>query len=176
MSRLRWAKFFWTDWSSDNALSLCSLAAQGLWLRLLCIAAQNEPYGSILIGGRQPSDQELAKLVRPAIDVRRFRKLLAELERRHVVKRDADGTLFSSRMRVDYQQFVDQSRKGNKSWEARKNKGMPGSRFERENVVPFRPDADVDASPPKRPHRRRANGKGSGWADIATDLAAEAGE
>lgn len=38
-SQLRWAKFFWADWAGDNCLSLCTLAAQGLWMRLLCIAA-----------------------------------------------------------------------------------------------------------------------------------------
>ena len=109
-------------------------------MRLLCLAAQNEPYGSILIGGRQPSEAELAKLIKPPLDLRRFQRLLAELERRNVIKQDADGTLFSSRMRADYAQSARQSTRGNSSWKARQNKGMPDSRFERENVVPFEPE------------------------------------
>ena len=30
MSGLPWGKFFWKDWLTDPALSVCSLAAQGL--------------------------------------------------------------------------------------------------------------------------------------------------
>ena len=177
MSRLRWSKMWWADWAGDNALSLCSLAAQGLWMRLLCLAAQNEPYGSILVGGRQPSEMELVKLIKPPIDARRFRKLLAELERRNVIKRDPDGTLFSSRMRADFAESARQSTRGTASWKARQNKGMPGSRFERENVVPLRPESDAeDRTPLKPPRRSRRNGKASGWTDIATDLAASGGE
>lgn len=98
MSRLRWAKFFWEDWASDNALSLCSLAAQGLWMRMLCIAAQGDDYGMLTVNGQSVSDDELAKLIRPHIDPRRFTRLLAELERKKVVSRDANGTLFCRRM------------------------------------------------------------------------------
>lgn len=98
MSRLRWAKFFWEDWASDNALSLCTLAAQGLWMRMLCIAAQGDDYGMLTVNGQPVSDEELAKLIRPHIDPRRFARLLAELERKKVVSRDANGTLFCRRM------------------------------------------------------------------------------
>ena len=128
MSRLRWAKFFWADWAGDNALSLCSLAAQGLWMRLLCIAAQNEPYGTILISGRQPTEVELAKLIQPPIRVRDFRRLLRELEYRHVIKRDADGNLYSARLRADLTESQANSIAGTIS--AKK----------RSNVVPFVPN------------------------------------
>jgi hypothetical protein len=167
MSKLRWAKFFWADWAGDNALSLCSLAAQGLWMRLLCIAAQNEPYGSILSGGRQPPDEELAKLMRPAIRVERFRRLLAELELRKVVKRDPDGTLFSARMRADLTQSVQQSDNGRKSWKARQNNEMKGARFEpdKQNThIRFKPEAEAEEeeeSPPVGPPLGGARGRGS---------------
>jgi len=167
---------WWADWANDNALSLCSLAAQGLWMRLLCLAAQNEPYGSILIGGRQPSEAELAKLIKPPLDLRRFQRLLAELERRNVIKQDADGTLFSSRMRADYAQSARQSTRGNSSWKARQNKGMPDSRFERENVVPFEPEERSrrkKKNPPNPPRPSRAKGKGDGWAEFGAEMAAK---
>jgi len=169
VSRLRWSKMWWSDWAGDNALSLCSLAAQGLWMRLLAVAAQNEPYGSILVGGRQPSDEDLANLMRPPLDVRRFRRLLAELERRHVAKRDADGTLFSSRMRADYRQSDSQSRKAKIG--ISKGYGFSGSGQNQKKKKKKNP-------PPKSPKVIDLNQhrKASGWADIATDLAASGGE
>jgi len=105
MSRLRWARWFWQDWSDDNALALCSHAAQSIWMRLMCIASQGSDYGSITINGIIPTDEQLAKLIRPAVDVRRFRRLLAELERKNVVSRDVNGTLFCRRMRVELESF-----------------------------------------------------------------------
>jgi hypothetical protein len=39
MSGTRWSKFYWSDWDGDMRLRLCSLAAQGLWMQMLCIAA-----------------------------------------------------------------------------------------------------------------------------------------
>jgi hypothetical protein len=95
MSKLRWAKWFWADWSNDTALNLCSLAAQGLWMRLLCIAAQGEPYGCVTIKGRPPSIAELRSLCHDNPDDegdphrnggRRFRSWLAELERHGVLQ------------------------------------------------------------------------------------------
>src|SRR5215472_153856 len=131
---------WWNDWAGDNALSLCSLAAQGLWMRLLCIAAQNEPFGSILISGRQPSDEELASLIKPAIKVARFRKLLAELERRNVVKRKPNGVLFSSRMEADWKLNGLQSDKGLASWKSRKNKGVSTPAVQTEAPIRFKPE------------------------------------
>ena len=47
-----WSKFFWNDWENDPALKLCSLAAQGLWMRMLCICAKGETRGWLLVSGR----------------------------------------------------------------------------------------------------------------------------
>jgi len=170
---------WWADWANDNALSLCSLAAQGLWMRLLCLAAQNEPYGSILIGGRQASEAELAKLIKPSLDLRRFQRLLAELERRNVIKRDADGTLFSSRMRADYAESTRQSTRGNKSWKARQTKTIDDIRFRPGgNIYPIRSEPEERSrrkkkNPPNPPRPSRAKGKGDGWAEFGAEMAAK---
>jgi hypothetical protein len=98
VTKLRWAKFFWADWADDSALALCSLTAQGVWMRLLCIAVQSSSYGTVLIGGRQPTDQELASLMRPRMKPSHFRRALAELERNNVAKRDPNGALTCLRL------------------------------------------------------------------------------
>ncbi|RWG79271.1 hypothetical protein [Mesorhizobium sp.] len=62
MSGTVWSKFFWSDWESDPNLRLCSLAAQGLWMRMLCIAAAHEPVGYVAIAGKGLDDAALARL------------------------------------------------------------------------------------------------------------------
>jgi hypothetical protein len=101
VNKLRWGKFYWSDWADDPALALCSLAAQGLWMRLLCIAAQGTPYGHVTVNGKPPSMSDLAKLVRPRPRTTFVERLIAELERNGVVERAACGCLVSRRMEHD---------------------------------------------------------------------------
>jgi hypothetical protein len=90
VSKLRWAKFFWADWANDTALGLCSFAAQGLWMRMLCLMAQGDPYGCLTIKGRPPTMAELRKLCGGATDsshrnsARDFARWFAELEHNEV--------------------------------------------------------------------------------------------
>ena len=95
--RLHWAKFSWDHWENDPALSLCSLAAQGLWMRMLCIAQKHDGY--LLVAGAGPSAEQLSRLVRstPA----EVEGLLAELESGRVFSRDSKGVIFSRRSVAD---------------------------------------------------------------------------
>jgi hypothetical protein len=108
VNKLRWGKFYWSDWADDPALALCSLAAQGLWMRLLCIAAQGTPYGHVTISGKPPSLQQLAQLLMRDHDpwrhrVRTIDRLITELERNGVAQRAPCGCLISRRMVRDGQ-------------------------------------------------------------------------
>jgi hypothetical protein len=47
--------WYFNDWENDPALKACSLAAQGLWKRLLCIAARSPEHGVVQIEGRTSS-------------------------------------------------------------------------------------------------------------------------
>ena len=47
-----WTKFFWQDWAADPALRMCSFAAQGLWMRVLCLAAEADPIGYVVVNGK----------------------------------------------------------------------------------------------------------------------------
>lgn len=42
--------WFYNDWENDPELKTCTLAAQGLWMRLLCIAARSPERGVVQIG------------------------------------------------------------------------------------------------------------------------------
>jgi hypothetical protein len=98
-AKQRWSKFYWQDWKDDSLLSLCSLAAQGLWIRLLCHCHEGTPYGHLAVNGVPLTDTDIARLARTR--VRNVRKLLAELEHRGVFSRTPDGLIFSRRLVLD---------------------------------------------------------------------------
>jgi hypothetical protein len=117
MSKLRWAKWFWADWSNDTALNLCSIPARGLWMGLLCIAAQGEPYGTVTIKGRVPTDDELFSLLAPRGTRRRdFNLWLAELEANGVAQRDHRQAIWSPRMSQSGVTSLHRVRAAQRSW------------------------------------------------------------
>jgi hypothetical protein len=91
--------FFWGDWANDPGLKLSSLAAQGLWMRMLCICAEANPKGYLLVAGRPLSPTELAHIAgKPEQEVE---ALLMELDRNGVFSRDAKTRIYSRRMLRD---------------------------------------------------------------------------
>ncbi|MDB5432513.1 MAG: hypothetical protein JWP35_3629 [Caulobacter sp.] len=101
MSGVIWSKFYWSDWESDPSLRLCSLAAQGLWMRMLCVAAQHDPIGFVCIAGRPLDVTDLARVTgcsEAETDV-----LVSELGRNGVFSRDRIGRIYCRRMVKDAQ-------------------------------------------------------------------------
>lgn len=94
-----WLKFYPSDWRADPALRMCSLAARGLWMEMLCLMHEAAPRGSLLINGRQVTEIQLATLA--GASVREVASQLAQLEAAGVFSRDDSGTIFSRRMRRD---------------------------------------------------------------------------
>lgn len=82
---MSWTKFSWGDWAEDMALRTCSLAAQGLWMRLLCIAASETPYGHVTLNHRPASDRQIAALA--GLPLNEASALVAELEESGVFSR-----------------------------------------------------------------------------------------
>ncbi|HDA7904193.1 TPA: hypothetical protein O5V80_002738, partial [Staphylococcus aureus] len=58
-----WMKFYPSDWRADPMLRLCSMAARGLWVEMLCIMHEATPYGTLLVNGRRLDKKQLAALV-----------------------------------------------------------------------------------------------------------------
>src|SRR5438046_6777164 len=59
-AKLPWMKFFPTDWRSDPALRMCSIGARGLWMEMLCLMHEAEPYGFLHVNGNALNDYQLA--------------------------------------------------------------------------------------------------------------------
>ena len=94
-----WLKFYPSDWRADPALRMCSLAARGLWIEMLCLMHEARPFGFLLVNGRPVTAARLANLV--GAGVAEVEGFLVELEEAGVFSRDADGALYSRRMRRD---------------------------------------------------------------------------
>ena len=90
------SRFFWNDWAADPGLRACSLAAQGMWMRMLCLAAESQPPGYVVINGRPPSAEELGRICGTTAQV--ARKLIQELAQNGVSSRTAEGVIFNRRM------------------------------------------------------------------------------
>lgn len=94
-----WMKFYPSDWRADPALRMCSIAARGLWIEMLCVMHEAVPYGSLRVNGNPVSDRQIAVLA--GADIAETAEWLAELERAGVFSRDEDGVIVSRRMQRD---------------------------------------------------------------------------
>ena len=101
--------FFWNDYQGEASLRACSLAAQGLWMRLMCIAALSTKKGYVLVNGQKPSIGILARIV--GCGPAELQKLGQELEANGVFSRDRDGVIYCRRM-VKREQRLKNSAKG----------------------------------------------------------------
>lgn len=91
-----WLKFYPTDWRSDPALRMCSAAARGVWIDLICLMHQATPYGHLLVNGRCPTDAQVAVLTGTPPD--QLSQCLRELEEAGVFSRTKDGTIYSRKL------------------------------------------------------------------------------
>jgi hypothetical protein len=85
--------WYWNDWDADQALALCSLAAQGLWMRMLSIASKAGGY--VRVNGTACTIRDIAILVGRSTE--EIAPLVAELGERGVYSRTRDGTIYNRR-------------------------------------------------------------------------------
>jgi hypothetical protein len=72
------------------------VAARGLWVELMCVMHDCEPYGHLVVGGKAMQPAQLARLV--GVSEKECKALLAELEDAGVCSRTDSGVLYSRRM------------------------------------------------------------------------------
>lgn len=163
---LPWSKFFWADWESDGGLRQCSLAAQGLWMRMLCICARSDTRGYLTIAGVHLDVAALATAVsRPETEVG---PLMEELERWGVFSRDRKGLIYSRRMVRDDKKSKD----GRKFKKEAISKSQQGTDNKEEKCVPSR--VSTRGASTQKPEARGQKDISPGEANASpTPLAAE---
>ena len=89
-------QFYAADWFKEPALRASSLASRGLWIDMIALMHQGEPYGHLVINSKPVSDRTLARMV--GASHRQVSRLLNELESAGVFSRTPDGAIYSRRM------------------------------------------------------------------------------
>jgi hypothetical protein len=92
-------QFYPADWRKDVELRSCSVAARGLWIDMLCLAHECEPYGHLVVNARPMKAAQIAGQV--GLTTAQCEKLIAELVENGVARLTADGTMYSKRMVED---------------------------------------------------------------------------
>jgi hypothetical protein len=119
MAKLPSLQFYPGDWLRDS-VSGCSLAAQGLWLRLMILMHDSERYGYLCNNGLPiPSDQ-LAR--RCGSTLAEYEELMLELESAGVPSRTKDGIIYSRRMTRDAEERARNAERQRKHYESKKEK------------------------------------------------------
>lgn len=100
MAGTTYSKFFWQDWQGDLELKMCSLGAQGWWMRLLCVAGAANDRGRVTIAGRKPLPDDMRRAT-GCINVtdEEISAWESELVHNKVCDQDPDGVLVSRRQR-----------------------------------------------------------------------------
>lgn len=110
MAGTTYSKFFWADWLSDPCLRACSALARSLWMDMLCLAAQAQKHGYVMVGPAAATPADLSKISGETIPV--VEALIQELESRDVFSRDRSGTIYSRRMLRDSRRRAASSKGG----------------------------------------------------------------
>lgn len=161
-----WSKFFWQDWESDQALKLCSLAAQGLWMRMLCIAAAHDPIGYVAVAGKPLNETDLARLT--GASESEVATLLGELAGNDVFSRDRTGRIYSRRLIRDAKRSANARKNGKLGGNPTLGKSEGKSLSDNRQVKP----GDKGQDKPHKPEARYSvpNGTGAEAPDLRKRL------
>jgi hypothetical protein len=97
--KLPFIKLYTRDWLCDKQLRLCSDAARGIWSDLLCLMADNEPYGYLEHNNQPLTEDQIIRL--RGGDKGTVKGLIDELEANGIFSRDERGVIYSRRMVKD---------------------------------------------------------------------------
>lgn len=141
-----WMQFYPADWLADSVTG-CSLAAQGLWINMLCIMHLSQRYGYLESEDKAIPDELLSRRC-GCVSVEEYRNLLAELFSAGVPSRTAEGTIFNRRMVRDQEQRDGNRDRQKRHREKRNAPVTPSSREEtRDERLETRKKRNLAAKP-----------------------------
>jgi hypothetical protein len=122
-----WMKFYPSDWRADPLLRSCEPISRYVWLEMIGLMHEAEPYGHLIFAGQPMSAPKLARMI--AMDTADVEIALAELEAMGVYSRTAEGIIFSRRMVRDEEKHRRASQFGKRGARAKaqkdKGEGQP---------------------------------------------------
>lgn len=122
MSKRPWLKWYPSDWRSEPSLRMCSRAARSLWVDLIGLMHDAEPYGHLLVNGKAPTTKQLAAILGDS--EKELKNLLVELESAGVFSKDKDGVITSRRMIRDEEKARQDANNGKRGGNPRVKGGV----------------------------------------------------
>jgi hypothetical protein len=89
-------QFYPGDWLRDFALRSCSSGARGLWIDLICLMVEGEPFGHLKVGSKVILTVNLPGIL--GLTLQEAEGWMGELEEAKVFSRTEDGVIYSRRM------------------------------------------------------------------------------
>ncbi len=139
-----WLKFYVSDWRADPRLKMCSAAARGTWIEMICLMHEASPYGHLLVHGQIPNEAQLASLT--GIPAAELSENIAELERMGVCGLTREGVIYSRKL-------VRMEAKGAKARKSGKKGGNPSLGKQTEKKESLNP-LDKGGVKPQSPESR----------------------
>ena len=104
--------FYPADWRKNTALRMCSFAARAVWLEMMCIMHENQPYGTMRHNGVVIQEDKLALIL--GGNQQENISLIRELESNGVFRRDDGGAIYSPRMVESERNRIERAENGRK--------------------------------------------------------------
>ncbi len=120
--RKPWMKWYTSDWRAEPTLRVVSRAARSVWVDMLGLMHESTLIGTLLLNGRIPSLQDLAKVL--GDDPQKLAEWMDELKEAGVYSVDEDGAIYSRKMR----HAAEISEKGRKDVQKRGGSWAPGKK------------------------------------------------
>lgn len=119
----RWMKFYPSDWRSDPALRACTPTARSIWIDLIGLMHEAEPYGYLLLNGVAPSVKTLSGLLN--VHHKTLIAGMINLSENGVYSTDENGVIYSRRMVRDHAKALLDQENGRRGGNPRVNPQKP---------------------------------------------------
>lgn len=117
-------QFYPDDWLNDLALGQCSMAAQGLWMHMLCRMWTSPKRGYLLkANGSKAEANHIAKWA--SISEAEAKQLVSELQAEGVCSTNAESVIYNRRMARDEKQRLSKVEAGRKGGMVSKTQAEP---------------------------------------------------
>lgn len=160
--RLPHIQFYGRDWLSDSALRMCCAATRGIWMDMLALMSQAEPYGYLIAGGATISHKQLARATGETEDA--INDAIFELESYKVFSRDPAGRIYSRRLVKDYEKINTDVSNGKRGGNPRLKKHNPEAISHNSEAISQNPEANKVNGGVNPPVKGRV--KGSKYDDL----------
>ncbi len=152
MSARPWMKWYPGDWRADPLLRSCEPISRYVWMEMIGLMHEAEPYGHLVLAGRAMDYKTLSRVI--GVDEGDVKRAVKELESRGVFSRTASGIIFSRRMLRDENRRETLQRNGSKGGNPKlKNQELKGGL---DNLDVIQPDI------PQKPEARDSVPSGTG--------------